>query len=82
MRAPRRGGIARSRARAQRQAKPRPAEALAAMRARVTGRRPLGGAGKRQESPARAERRRRVELALRSVLRDGLLCRSEAAQLR
>ena len=52
------------------------------MRARVTGRRPLGGAGKRQESQARAGRRGRVELALRSVLRDGLLCQSEAAQLR
>ena len=48
------GGIARSRGRAQRQAKPLTAEALAAVRATATGRRPLGGAGKRQESKARA----------------------------
>ena len=52
------------------------------MRATATGRRPLGGAGKRQESPARAERRGHVDLALLSLLRDGLLRRSEAAELR
>ena len=76
------GGIARSRGQAQKQAKPLTAEALAAVRATATGRRPLGGRGKRQESMSRAEKRGRVDLALLSVMRDGLLRRSEAAQLR
>ena len=67
------GGIARSKGHAQRQAKPLTVEALAAVRATATGRRPLGGAGKRQESQAKAERRGRVDLALLSILRDGLL---------
>ena len=44
------GGISRSGEKAQRQAKPLTAETLAAMRANATGRRPLGGAGRRQES--------------------------------
>ena len=39
------GGTAKSKGRAQRQAKPLTAEALAAVRATATGRRPLGGAG-------------------------------------
>ena len=76
------GGIARTKGRAQRQANPLTAEALAAVRATATGRRFLGGAGKRQESQAKAERRGRMDLALLSVLRDGLLRRSEAAELR
>ena len=76
------GGIARSRASAQRQAKPLNAEALAAVRATAAGPRPLGGPGKRQEAQAKAEKRGRVDLALLSVLRDGLLRRAEAAQLR
>ena len=76
------GGIARSSGRAQRQAKPLTAEALAAVRATASSRRPLGGAGKRHQSQNKAERRGRVDLAILSVLRDGLLSRSEAAQLR
>ena len=67
---------------AQRQAKPLTAEALAAVRATATGRRALKGAGKRQESQNKAEKRGRLDLALLSVLRDGLLRRSEAANLR
>ena len=76
------GGIARTKGRAQRQAKPLTAEALAAVKATATGRRVLKGAGKRQESQNKAEKRGRVDLALLSILRDGLLRRSEAANLR
>ena len=45
------GGISRSRGKAQRQAKPVTAEALAAVRATATGHRVLKGAGKRQGVP-------------------------------
>ena len=76
------GGIARSRGKAQQQAKPLTAKALAAVRATAAGRRPLGGAGKRQESQVKAERRGRVDLAFLSLLRDGLLRRSETVDLR
>ena len=70
-------GIARSHGRAQKQAKPLTAEALAAVRATASSRRPLGD-GRNQESAQRASWRGRVDLALLSVLRDGLLRRSEA----
>ena len=70
-------GIARSHGRAQKQAKPLTAEALAAARATANTRRPLGD-GKKHESTERASWRGRVDLALLSVLRDGLLRRSGA----
>ena len=73
-------GIARARGRAAKQAKPLTAEALAAVRATAPSMRPLGD-GKKQESAERASWRARVDLALLSVLRDGLLRRSEAAAL-
>ena len=74
-------GIARSHGRAQKQAKPLTAEVLAAVRAAANTRRPLGD-GKKQESAQRASWRGRVDLALLSVLRDGLLRRSEAHSLK
>ena len=70
-------GIARTHGRAQKQAKPLTAEVLAAVRATANARRPLGD-GRKQESAERASWRGRVDLALLSVLRDGLLRRSEA----
>ena len=67
--------------RAQRQAKPLTAEALAAVKAIANSRRSLAD-GRRQESrPGRPSWRGRVDVALLSVLRDGLLRRSEAAPL-
>ena len=73
-------GIARAHGKAQRQAKPLTAEALAAVKATAKSRRPLKD-GKRQESAERASWRGRVDVALLSILRDGLLRRSEAAAL-
>ena len=73
-------GIARAHGRAAKQAKPLTAEALAAVRATAPTRRPLAD-GKKQESAERESWRARVDLALLSVLRDGLLRRSEAAAL-
>ena len=67
--------------RAQRQAKPLTAEDLAAVKATANGRRSLGREGRPQESAERASWRGRVDVALLSVLRDGLLRRSEAAAL-
>ncbi len=60
-------GISRAHGRGQWQAKPLTAEGLAAVKATASGRRSLG--------------RGRVDVALLSVLRDGLLRRSEAAAL-
>ena len=74
-------GIARAHGKAQKQARPLTAEALAAVKATATGRRSLGGPGKRQESSERASWRARVDVALLATLRDGLLRRSEAASL-
>ena len=65
-------GIARAHGRSQKQARPLTAEALAAVKATAESRRPLGD-GKRQESAEKASWRGRVDLALLSVLRDGLL---------
>ncbi len=73
-------GISRAHGRAQRQAKPLTAEALAAVRATANSRRSLADE-KRQESAEKASWRGRVDVALLSVLRDGLLRRSEAAAL-
>ena len=74
-------GIARAHGKAQKQAKPLTAEALAAVKATAKSRRFLGGPGKRQESAERASWRARVDLALLATLRDGLMRRSEAATL-
>ena len=74
-------GISRAHGKAQRQARPLTAEALAAVKATAKGRRSLGRAGRCQESAERASWRGRVDVALLSVLRDGLLRRSEAAAL-
>ena len=74
-------GISRAHGRAQKQAKPLTADTLAAVRATASGRRSLGREGRRQESAERASWRGRVDVALLSVLRDGLLRRSEAAAL-
>ena len=73
-------GIARAHGRSQKHARPLTGEALAAVKATAKSRRSLGD-GKRQESAERASWRGRVDLALLSVLRDGLLRRSEAAAL-
>ena len=74
-------GISKAHGRSQRPAKPLSAEALAAVKATARLRRPLGAGGKRHESADRASWRDRVDLALLSVLREGLLRRSEAAAL-
>ena len=73
-------GIARAHGEAQRQAKPLTAEALAVVKATARSRRPLGD-GKRQEPAERASWRGRMDVALLSILQDGLLRRSEAAAL-
>ena len=71
------GPWAQARGRAQKQAKPLTAEALAAVRATANTKAPPG---KRQEAGIGRESvlARKVDLALLSVLRDGLLRRSEA----
>lgn len=66
--------------RPQRQAKPLTAEAMAAVRATLRRRRPVGGG--RVETQANAERRACRDLALLMLMRDALLRRSEAAALR
>ena len=76
-------GIAREHGRPQRQARPLTEAALAAVRA--TAARARGHQGQHQgrcETSRKAQRRGRVDVALMSVLRDGLLRRSEAAGLR
>ena len=76
-------GIAREHGRPQRQAKPLTEAALAAVMA--TAARPREHRGQhqgRRETSQKAQRRGRVDVALMSVLRDGLLRRSEAAELR
>ena len=75
-------GIARANGRPQRQAKPLTAEALAAVKATANAPGQHQGRARRGESARDAERRGRVDIALLSVLRDGLLRRSEAAELR
>ena len=76
-------GIAREHGRPQRQARPLTEAALAAVK--VTPAMPRGHQGQHQgrcETSWKAQRRGRVDVALMSVLRDGLLRRSEAAELR
>ena len=75
-------GIARVNGKPQRQAKPLTETALAAVKATAKMPRQHRGRARRGESARDAERRGRVDIALLSVLRDGLLRRSEAAELR
>ena len=72
-------GLARANGRPQRQAKPLTEVALAAVKATAKAPRQHRGRARRGESSWDAERRGRVDIALLSVLRDGLLRRSEAA---
>ena len=78
--------IAREHGRPQRQAKPLTEAALAAVTATAAMPRKRQGKDQgradRSEAPRTARRRGRVDVALMSVLRDGLLRRSEAAELR
>ena len=74
-------GISRSHGKAQRQAKPLTAEALAAVKAAAKSRRPVRHDGSRRESAEKAASRGLVDVALLSILRDGLMRRSEAAAL-
>ena len=74
-------GISRSHGKAQRQAKPLTAEALAAVKATAKSRRPVRHDGSRRESAEKAASRGLVDVALLSILRDGLMRRSEAAAL-
>ena len=75
-------GIARVNGKPQRQAKPLTETALAAVKA--TASRPRGhqAGAVRAETARDARRRGQVDIALLSVLRDGLLRRSEASALR
>ena len=72
-------GIARTIGAAQRQAAPLTAEGLAAIRA--TAHLPRRGKGGSLETPGFARRRGLVDVAIASVIRDGLLRVSEAAAL-
>ena len=74
-------GIARAHGKPQKQARPLTAEALAAVKATAGIKRSFGGRGKGLESADRASWRARLDLALLGTLRDGLLRRSEAAEL-
>ena len=75
-------GIARANGRPQRQAKPLTETALAAVKATAMQPRIHRGRAVRGENAWAARRRGQVDVALLSVLRDGLLRRSEAAALR
>ena len=75
-------GIARVNGRPQRQAKPLTETALAAVKATTMQPRRHRGRTVRAENAWAARRRGQVDVALLSVLRDGLLRRSEAAALR
>ena len=57
------------------------AEALAAVKATAKSRRPVRHDGSRRKSADKASSRGRVDVALLSILRDGLMRRSEAAAL-
>ena len=74
-------GISSSHGKAQRQAKPLTAEALAAVKATAKSRRPVRHDGSRRESAERASSRGLVDVALLSILRDGLMRSSEASAL-
>lgn len=73
--------IARAQGRPQKQARPLPAEALAAVKATAGTLWPFGGNDQGRESAQQAGWRAQVDLALLATLRDGLLRRSEAAAL-
>ena len=75
-------GIARANGRPQRQAKPLTETALAAVKATAGIPRRHRGRAIRAENAWDARRRGQVDVALLSVLRDGLLRRSEASALR
>ena len=75
-------GIARVNGRPQRQAKPLTETALAAVKATAMQPRRHRGRTVRAENAWDARRRGQVDVALLSVLRDGLLRRSEASALR
>ena len=75
-------GIARVNGRPQRQAKPLTETALAAVKATAMQPRRHQGRAVRAENAWAARRRGQVDVALLSVLRDGLLRRSEASALR
>ena len=75
-------GIARVNGRPQRQAKPLTETALAAVKATAMQPRRHQGQAVREENAWVARRRGQVDVALLSVLRDGLLRRSEALALR
>ena len=75
-------GIARVNGRPQRQAKPLTETALAAVKATAGIPRRHQGRAVRAENAWAARRRGQVDVALLSVLRDGLLRRSEASALR
>ena len=75
-------GIARVNGRPQRQAKPLTETALAAVKATAGIPRRHRGRAIRAENAWDARRRGQVDVALLSVLRDGLLRRSEASALR
>ena len=73
-------GFARRLAREPDQAAPLDAQAMAAIRATATRPRQLPNS-KNWETPAKAEKRGLVDIALASVMRDALLRRAEAAAL-
>ena len=75
-------GIARVNGRPQRQAKPLTETALAAEKAKAMQPRRHQGRAVRVENAWAARRGGQANVALLSVLRDGLLRRSEAAALR
>ena len=75
-------GIARVNGRPQRQAKPLTETALAAVKATAMQPRRYRSRAVRAENAWAARRRGQVDVALLSVLRDGLLRRSEASALR
>ena len=75
-------GIARVNGRPQRQAKPLTETALAAVKATAMQPRAHQGRAVRTENAWAARRRGQVDVAQLSVLRDGLVRRSEAAALR
>ena len=75
-------GIARVNGRPQRQAKPLTETALAAVKATAMQPRRNRGRAVKAENAWAARRRGQVDVALLSVLRDGLLRRSEASALR
>ena len=74
-------GLAREKGRRQRQAKPLTEAALAAVKATAWRPRGYQAGAVRAETAWDARRRGQVDIALLSVLRDGLLWRSEAAAL-